>query len=75
MRDDPKHPNTWGLPGGKVEAGETLVDSINRECTEELGTMPEYIHGWCHWKSLPLLTLDLPTIHFFVAWPMSLHQC
>ena len=43
MRDDPKHPNTWGLPGGKVESGETLIDSINRECTEELGTMPEYI--------------------------------
>ena len=43
MRDDPKHPNTWGLPGGKVESGETLVDSITRECTEELGTMPEYI--------------------------------
>ena len=43
MRDDPKHPNTWGLPGGKVEVGETLIDSINRECTEELGTMPEYI--------------------------------
>ena len=43
MRNDPKHPNTWGLPGGKVEANETLVDSISRECTEELGAMPEYI--------------------------------
>jgi ADP-ribose pyrophosphatase YjhB (NUDIX family) len=43
MRNDPKHPNTWGLPGGKVEAGETLIDSINRECTEELGAMPTYI--------------------------------
>jgi ADP-ribose pyrophosphatase YjhB (NUDIX family) len=43
MRDDPKHPNTWGLPGGKVESGETLIDSITRECTEELGVMPEYI--------------------------------
>ena len=43
MRDDPKHPNTWGLPGGKVESGETLIDSINREWTEELGAMPEYI--------------------------------
>jgi 8-oxo-dGTP pyrophosphatase MutT (NUDIX family) len=48
MRDDPKHPNTWGLPGGKIDPGETLIDAINRECTEELGTMPSYI------KLLPL---------------------
>jgi len=43
MRNDPKHPNHWGLPGGKVEEGETLIDSIIRECTEELGSMPEYL--------------------------------
>jgi ADP-ribose pyrophosphatase YjhB (NUDIX family) len=43
MRNDPKHPNTWGLPGGKVEAGETLIDGIHRECCEELGTMPQYL--------------------------------
>lgn len=43
MRNDPRHPHNWGLPGGKVEAGETLFDSISRECTEELGTMPNYI--------------------------------
>lgn len=43
MRNDPKHPNTWGLPGGKVELNETLIDSIVRECTEELGVMPEYV--------------------------------
>ena len=43
MRNDPRHPNNWGLPGGKVEAGETLFDSISRECIEELGAMPNYI--------------------------------
>jgi len=43
MRNDPRHPNHWGLPGGKVESGETLFDSISRECTEELGSMPEYL--------------------------------
>jgi 8-oxo-dGTP pyrophosphatase MutT (NUDIX family) len=43
MRNDPKYPNNWGLPGGKVEAGETLFDSISRECAEELGSMPEYL--------------------------------
>jgi 8-oxo-dGTP pyrophosphatase MutT (NUDIX family) len=43
MRNDAKHPNTWGLPGGKCEPGETLMDTINRECQEELGCMPDYI--------------------------------
>ena len=42
LRNDSKHPNTWGLPGGKVEKNETLITAINRECTEELGSMPEY---------------------------------
>jgi 8-oxo-dGTP pyrophosphatase MutT (NUDIX family) len=32
MRNDPKHPYHWGLPGGKVENGETLLDTITREC-------------------------------------------
>ena len=43
MRNDPKHPYTWGLPGGKCEATETLITTIYRECSEELGSMPEYI--------------------------------
>ena len=42
MRNDPKHPGAWGLPGGRVESGETLIESITRECQEELGRMPEY---------------------------------
>jgi len=42
MRNDPKHPGAWGLPGGRSEAGETLIDAITRECQEELGHMPNY---------------------------------
>lgn len=42
MRDDPKHPNVWALPGGKIEPGETLLGGMERECTEELGMMPAY---------------------------------
>ena len=42
MRNDPRHPASWGLPGGRVETGETLIDTIHRECCEELGSMPEY---------------------------------
>lgn len=43
LRNDPRHPNTWGLPGGKIESGETLIEAMNRECTEELGFVPAYI--------------------------------
>lgn len=43
LRNDPRHPNTWGLPGGKIESGETLMEAMQRECTEELGFVPEYI--------------------------------
>lgn len=43
MRNDPKHPGAWGLPGGKIESGESIMDAIVRECQEEIGTMPEYL--------------------------------
>lgn len=42
MRSDPKHPGSWGLPGGRVELDETLLEAIDRECTEELGFVPKY---------------------------------
>ena len=42
LRNDPKHPGTWGLPGGKIDAGETLMQAIERECEEEMGSMPVY---------------------------------
>lgn len=43
MRNDPKHNRTWGLPGGKVENNETIMAAMERECTEELGSMPTYL--------------------------------
>lgn len=42
LRNDVKHPGAWGLPGGKLETGETLLGGMERECTEELGGFPEY---------------------------------
>jgi ADP-ribose pyrophosphatase YjhB (NUDIX family) len=58
MRDDPKHPDTWGLPGGRMEAGETMMAAIERECKEELGSMPEYI------KLVPLEKFTTADQHF-----------
>jgi 8-oxo-dGTP pyrophosphatase MutT (NUDIX family) len=43
MRNDPKHPGSWGLPGGRVESGETLLAAMNRECEEELGFVPDHL--------------------------------
>ena len=42
LRNDSKYPDTWGLAGGKVEPEETLITAVERECSEELGSMPEY---------------------------------
>ena len=43
LRNDGKNPNTWGLPGGKQESTETILEALQRECNEELGIWPEYI--------------------------------
>ncbi|MCX5879927.1 MAG: NUDIX domain-containing protein, partial [Deltaproteobacteria bacterium] len=40
MRDDFPHisyPNTWDVPGGHVEEGETAAQCIVREMKEEMG--------------------------------------
>lgn len=42
LRNDPKHPGTWALPGGKLMSGETLLTGMHRECQEELGQWPSY---------------------------------
>jgi 8-oxo-dGTP pyrophosphatase MutT (NUDIX family) len=42
LRNDSKYPDTWGLAGGKAESTESLMAAVERECTEELGSMPEY---------------------------------
>ena len=37
LRNDGKFPDTWGLVGGKIERGESILDGLHREISEELG--------------------------------------
>jgi 8-oxo-dGTP pyrophosphatase MutT (NUDIX family) len=41
LRTDSKNPCNWGIPGGKVEENETLLEGIARECEEEIGMFPK----------------------------------
>ena len=40
LRTDTRNPGNWGIPGGKIENGETLFEGIARECEEEIGMFP-----------------------------------
>lgn len=41
LRNDPKNSGNWGIPGGKIEHGETLLEGVKRECIEEIGYFPD----------------------------------
>jgi 8-oxo-dGTP pyrophosphatase MutT (NUDIX family) len=39
LRSDANY--AWGVPGGKIENDETLLEGLERECLEEIGYFPE----------------------------------
>lgn len=41
LRTDEKNSGNWGLPGGKIEQYETLIEGIARECMEEISYFPK----------------------------------
>lgn len=41
------YPGYWEFPGGKVEAGESILDALKREMLEELGVSILSAEPWC----------------------------
>jgi 8-oxo-dGTP pyrophosphatase MutT (NUDIX family) len=39
LRSDSNY--SWGVPGGKIENDETLLEGLERECLEEIGYFPK----------------------------------
>jgi 8-oxo-dGTP pyrophosphatase MutT (NUDIX family) len=58
LRNDPKHPGCWGLPGGKISDNESLIHAMQRECHEELGVWPR------HKKLVPVEMFTSPDSKF-----------
>lgn len=42
---------TWGLPAGKLHAGESLVNALSREVHEEIGVEIDVLHFAFHAKT------------------------
>lgn len=59
------YPNTWGLPGGLIDAGESIEQAVEREVKEEMGVKIRVISYGKPFmvfpnKECPLQSLNVP---------------
>lgn len=40
LRNENREPAYWGIPGGKLEKNETIIQGLERECIEEIQYFP-----------------------------------
>ncbi len=43
------YPGMWCFPGGRMESGETILDTLVRECQEEVGVTILLVHATNVW--------------------------
>lgn len=61
-----RHPGTWGIPGGRRERGEELIDAAYREFVEEVGVPCPLVVGPTAFQSSRYVTFVAVTPQEFV---------
>lgn len=69
LRNNGKFANTWGIAGGKIDAGEMPVQSLHREIQEEIGAN---LQGY---KLIPLETYTADNNYFVYYTYIILVDC